>query len=290
MFYKLLNAYTRQFPFPQRGLKYFLKIADKMGIADKSYIKRLPDNFLMQLNPTEHIQQQLFWYGYYEKALGDILKKIIKPGGVFIDIGANIGYFSLLIANNVPTAKVISFEPARDIFLKLKENISINNIKNITPFNAAIGEMNEEKELFISGADNLGMSSFQQPENFSGKKEIVQVLTIDDWFKRAGLAKIDVIKLDVEGSELSALKGMSEVLQSFKPMVIVEINPETLAMFGLKSATIHNYLDKFNFKGFIISEAGELTKIGENEINETVNVLYAHNEKMELLSSMVTSH
>ena len=125
---------------------------------------------------------------------------------------------------------------------------------------------------------------------FTGKKEIVQVLTIDDWFKRAGLAKIDVIKLDVEGSELSALKGMNEVLQSFKPIIIVEINPETLGMFGLKPTDIHSYMNKSNFKGFIISEAGKLLKLDEKEIKETVNVLYAHNEKIELLSSLITSY
>ncbi len=289
MFYKLLNAYTRQFSFPNKGLKYFLKMSDRLGIADRTYTKKLPDKFYMQLNPTEHIQQQLFWYGYYEKSLGDVLKNIIKPGDVFLDIGANIGYFSLLIANNVPTAKVISFEPVREIFESLKGNIAINNIKNVTAFNAAIGELKEEKELFISGLDNLGMSSFQQPENFSGKKETVQVLTIDEWFERAGLAKIDVVKLDVEGSELPALKGMKEILQNFKPIVIVEINPETLSMFGLAPDDIYNYLSKFNFDSFLIAETGKLKKLEAGNINEPVNVLFVHHQKIELLSSLITS-
>ena len=289
MFYKLLNAYTKQFPFPHRGLKYFLKMSDRLGIADKTYTKKLPENFYMQLNPTEHIQQQLFWYGYYEKDLGEILSKIIKPGDVFIDIGANIGYFSLLVANNVSTAKVISFEPVREIFERLKENVAINDFKNITVFNAAVGEMKEEKELFVSGPDNLGMSSFQQPGNFSGKKEIVQVLVLDEWFQRAGLAKIDVIKLDVEGSELAALKGMKEILQSFKPIVIVEINPETLSMFDLAAHDIYDYLDNFNFKGFIISETGKLIDPEPKEKEETVNVLFIHKEKGELLSSLITA-
>lgn len=288
MFYKLLNAYTRQFPFPQRGLKYFLKATDRLGITDKIYTKRLPGNFYMQLNPTEHIQQQLLWYGYYEKPLGDVLKKIIKPGDVFLDIGANIGYFSLLIANSAPTVKVISFEPVRDIFQQLKENIALNNTKNVTVFNAAVGETKEEKEIFVSGADNLGMSSFQQPENFSGKKELVQVITLDDWFHRAGLAKIDIIKLDVEGSELNALKGMKQVLESFKPIVIVEINPETLSMFGLTSSDIFNYLTGFNFEAFLILGTGEIKKLKEIELNETINILFVHHQKKGLLSLLMS--
>src|SRR6186713_290100 len=150
MFYKLLNGYTRNFSFPHRGLKYFLKAANSLGIANRTYNKKLHDNFYMLLNPTEHIQQQLFWYGYYEKELGDLLKKIINPGDVFLDLGANIGYFSLLVANNFPSVKVISFEPVVGLFQNLNDNISLNNIKNISTINVAVGEINEQKELFIS--------------------------------------------------------------------------------------------------------------------------------------------
>ena len=280
MFYKLMNVYTRNFSFPHRGLKYFLKAANSLGIANKTYKKKLDGNFYILVNPTEHIQQQLFWYGYYEKELAIMLKKILRANDVFLDIGANIGYFSLLAANNLPSVKVISFEPVNELFQKLNENISLNNIKNITTVNAAVGEINEEKEMFLSAHDNLGMSSFQQPGNYTGKKEKVKVLTIDDWFKTSGLSSIDLIKLDVEGSELAALKGMKEVLQKQRPVVIVEINPETLSLFNLKPAIICNYLNQLNFDGFIISETGGLTNLQQSEINQTMNVLFIHHEKL----------
>lgn len=281
MFYKLVNAYTRQYSFPYRGLKYFLKIAKWLGISNKTYKKKLPGDFYMLLTPSEHIQRQLFWYGYYEKTLGDLIKKILQPGNVFLDIGANIGYFSLLAANNEPTSKIISFEPVKYLFQKLEENISINNFKNITAVNVAAGDINEEKELFISASDNLGMSSFQQPENYSGKKEKVKVITIDSWFKTARLSKVDLVKLDVEGSELAALKGMQEVLQNFKPLVIAEINPETLGSFNLTPADIYSYLNKLNFDSYFISEAGKLEHFKQNEINQTINILFIHPEKMK---------
>jgi FkbM family methyltransferase len=286
MFYKLLNAYTRQYSFPYRGLKYFLKMANWFGVADKTYKKRLPEDFYMLLTPSEHIQQQLFWYGYYEKDLGDMIKKCLKPGDVFLDIGANIGYFSLLAANSEPTSKVISFEPAKDLFQKLEENISINTFKNITTLNVAVGEINEETELFISGSDNLGMSSFRQPGNYSGKKEKVKVVTIDSWFKTAGLSKVDLIKLDIEGSELAALKGMQETLQNFKPLVIAEVNPETLASFNLTPGDIYSYLNKLNFDGFIISEKEGLKRVNQNNTRETKNVLFIHPDKIKFYQEL----
>jgi FkbM family methyltransferase len=162
----------------------------------------------------------------------------------------------------------------------MNDNISLNSIRNITTVNAAVGEMSEEKELFVSAPDNLGMSSFYQPENYAGKKERVKVETIDDWFKTSGLSKIDIIKLDIEGSELAALKGMKEVLQKQKPVLIVEINPETLSMFNLRSSDICDYLKQLNFEGFLILENGGLERLNHAGINQTTNVLFIHQEKV----------
>ena len=237
----------------------------------------------MFLTPSEHIQQQLFWYGYYEKTLGDLLKRILQPGDVFLDIGANIGYFSLLAANKEPTSKIFSFEPVKNLLQKLEKNISVNNFRNITAVNAAISDTIEEKELFVSAADNSGMSSFHPPENYSGTKEKVKVVTIDSWFKTAGLSKIDLIKLDIEGSELAALKGMQEVLQIFKPVVIAEINPETLGLFNLTPADVYEYLTNLDFTGYLITESGKLEPVPHAGLNHTVNVLFVHKEKVELL-------
>lgn len=288
MFYKLLNVYTRNFSFPHRGLKYFLKAAKLLGIANKTYRKKLPDNFFMLLNPTEHIQQQLFWYGYYEKELSDLLKKLVNPNDVFVDVGANIGYFSLLVARYFPSANVISFEPVTDLFKKMNENITLNSIENIITVNAAAGESNEERELFISGPDNSGMSSFYEPENYLGYKEKVKVVSIDEWFEGSRLSRIDILKLDIEGSELAALKGMKKALQNFKPLLIVEINPATLSMFSLNPADIYDYLGQYGFKGFLILENSRLKQLNQIETGQTINVLFVHQEKIELLSSFIT--
>jgi FkbM family methyltransferase len=282
MFYKLLNAYTRQFAFPHRGLKYFLKAAKWFGLADKTYNKKLANNFYMRVNPTEHIQQQLFWYGYYEKELGDLIRKTLKAGDVFIDIGANIGYFSLLAAKHQPTAKIFSFEPVSSLFKQFEENISINGFKNIIAVNAAVGERNDEREIYISGDDNKGMSSFEKPENYSGKTETVKVVEFDDWVNKSGFYKIDLIKIDVEGSELFALKGMSETFKNFKPLIIIEINPQTFRHFNFTGTDILNYLNGFGFSSFLISKAGELISISEYIAEDTNNVLFVHRERMRV--------
>lgn len=284
MFYKLLNAYTRKFGFPHRGLKYFLKTAKWLGLENRTYLKKVADHFYMQLNPSEHIQQQLFWYGYYEKELGTLIKKILEPGDVFLDVGANIGYFSLLAAKQQATAKVIAFEPISSVFEKLEENISINNAKNVTAIKVAVGKKNEDKEIFIAGADNMGMSSFQKPDNYSGVTEMVRVITIDEWIRTSGLSKINLIKFDIEGSELAALEGMNEALQNFKPLIITEINPAALKAFNLVPADIFNYLKKLDYSGFLILKDARLEPTGDFGIAGTQNVLFIHNENAKLLN------
>ena len=287
MFYQLLNAYTRRFPFPRRGLKYFLKAAKWLGIENKTYSKRLANNFYMRVNPSEHIQQQLFWYGHYEKELGLLIRKILKPGDVFLDIGANIGYFSLLAAKHEPTAKIFSFEPVGSSFQKLEENIALNAAKNIKALNAGIGERNEEREIYISDEDNTGMSSFQRPENYSGKSERVKVITVDKWFSSSGLVKVDLIKLDVEGSELAAVKGMDETLKNFKPLLIVEINPETLSQFALMPADIFRHLGDLCFSGFLILSSGRLKQINNYQPGDTNNVLFIPDEKIRFYIHLI---
>ena len=241
----------------------------------------------MRVNPSEHIQQQLFWYGHYEKELGVLIRKILKPGDVFLDIGANIGYFSLLAAKHEPTAKIFCFEPVRSSFHKLEENIALNAAKNVKAVNAGIGERNQEREIYISGEDNTGMSSFQRPENYSGKSEIVKVITVDEWFSSSGLARIDLIKLDVEGSELASVKGMDGTLKKFKPLLIVEINPETLSQFDLMPEDIFRHLRDLSFSGFLILSSGTLKQVNHYQTGDTNNVLFIHDEKIKFYIHLI---
>jgi FkbM family methyltransferase len=245
-----------------------------LGIAGKDYQKKISGNFQMWLMPKDHIQQQLFWYGYYDKPLGNLLKKIIKPGDVFMDIGANIGYFSMLAAIKEPSANVIAFEPAIANFEKLSQNIVLNKFRNIQTVKAAAGEFNEEKILYLSAEDNMGMNSFEQPENYSGKKEKVKVVRMDDWFRQSGLSRINIIKMDTEGSELSVLNGMKEILMKFKPLLIIEINPETLSRFYVAPDSIISFLYELNYDGYIIPESGELLPLKQNQTDQTINVFF----------------
>ena len=100
--------------------------------------------------------------------------------------------------------------------------------------------------------------------------------------------KIDLVKIDIEGSELSALKGMKNVLANFKPLLLIEINPETLAMFSLKATDIFYHLNQFNFFAYEISKDSTLINRELMEVTETKNFLFIHPDKKELYSGLLT--
>lgn len=258
-----------------------------LGITEKVYQKRLPEKIFMNLKPAEHIQQQLFWYGEYEKSLGTVLKKLLQPDSTFIDIGANIGYFSLLAAKTAPKSKIAAFEPVSYLFDALENNISLNRFKNIQSVKAAVGEKEEDRLIYLSGGNNAGMSSFQPPENYSGNSETVKVITFDNWFAGSGLAKADIIKIDVEGNELAVLKGMKETITRLKPHILLELNPETLAYFKLTAGDVLNFILPFSYKPYLITEPGKLKKLNTTAITSTINIALIHNEKLEAIPPLL---
>jgi FkbM family methyltransferase len=277
--YKLINYYTQRYTFPHKGWKYFHRWLKFWQLDRKEYRKKLSNDTFIFVTPSDHIQQQLFWYGNYEKPVGLLLEKLTQPGSVVIDIGANIGYFTLVAAQKATKGKVFSFEPVQQLFEKLKKNIEENKLANTEIFLLAIGDVRKDSVIYISSSENIGMSSLSPPENFSGVSQSIQMNSLDNWIKTSDIKKADIIKLDIEGSELSALKGMKETLIKFKPALIVEINPETLSYFDLAPSDILDYLKNLDYLPFHVSENGFLSKM--EKISAQENITFIHSSKID---------
>jgi len=239
----------------------------------------LKNGIFIRVTPFDHIEQQIFWYGHYEQPVAILLENIVKPDSIVLDIGANIGYFTLIAAQKAKKGKVVAFEPVQELSKKLQQNIRENHFQNIKVVEAAAGESEKDSTIYLSTSENSGMSSLQPPENFSGLSQAVKIINIDQWIKQSEIEKIDIVKLDIEGSELFALRGMKETLINFKPFLIVEINKNILANFSLVPGDIMNYLTGLGYISFDISEKGELKKYSGVLLNE--NAAFVHSEKLK---------
>jgi FkbM family methyltransferase len=156
-----------------------------------------------------------YWLGSYESEKVSLFEKTLKKGNTVFDIGAHVGFYTLLSAELAgKEGKVFSFEPLTANYEYLKKHIEINNYKNIIPFNVAV-------------SDKDGFASFKQGENTStgqltSEGEIrVRTIAIDDWINNKKLPVPDILKIDVEGAEFAVLKGAVNLLNRYHPIIFL---------------------------------------------------------------------
>ncbi len=211
------------------------------------------------VRPSEHIQQQLFWYGYYEKDAILTWEQMINADTIVLDIGANTGYYSIIAAKKA--RHIYAFEPGSINRKKLEENTGLNKLVNITILPYAISDQKGMAELFISGKDNTGMNSLAQPGNFSGEKEIVSVETIDNWVAENRIPGISIVKIDVEGLEMQVLRGMQTIIEEQKPVIFIEIIGQLLMRSGYSVTGIYDLLSAKGYYAYEIKGPSRLKHI-----------------------------
>lgn len=195
---------------------------------------------------TGFSSRYIFWV--IMKSLIDYISEYLKAGDVFIDIGANIGLFSLNASKIVGNrGKVVAFEAFSSNFKQFKNNILINNFKNIISENKAISNQNSTIEILYNEEDhNIGMASAFLKDFTS--KEIVESTTLDEYASTHNISKIDLIKIDIEGGEYNAILGMAKILTNSKPRVIMEINHQTLQDSGHTEKEIIDLFSQFSYR------------------------------------------
>lgn len=206
-------------------------------------------NIYLEINIHEPMDQMIFFFNKYEELQTKILTKNIKEmkPHIFLDIGANSGLYSLIIAKQFSKLKVYAFEPIEESFLKLKKNINLNKLKNkINIYNFGLSDKNQQLKMNALKKNNyiqLGGYGILRgrKKNISDKLHIcsAQFKKGDDifYFKN----KIIFCKIDVEGHELNVLHGIKKLLANNKIFFQIEI-------FDKEYKKVNNFLKKNNFK------------------------------------------
>ena len=221
----------------------------------------------------------------HEKATTDLFKKIVKEGDTVVDLGANIGYFTLLAAKLVgPNGKVYSFEPEPKNYSYLKKNIELNNYSQATAINKAVSDKNGTTELFIclydTGHHTInkydGIEAYSHGRSTEKRPIKIETITLDEFFKGKE-DSIDMIKMDVEGAEALALRGMDNILRTNdKLKMIIEFFPLLIKNMGSSpEELIYKLLNNYKFSIFVVpddydSSAEKLTRA--ESIDEIMSV------------------
>ena len=172
----------------------------------------------------------------YEPHVTDAIAKLLKPGDTFLDIGANIGYYSLLAASIVQSSgKVIAFEPNQKNQQLMYSSIVENNFSNITLYPFAVSNSQKILRLMTSGSNGWLVNLSKD----SAEYQLVQSVVIDEILETE--KQIDFIKIDIEGHEPIALQGMVRTIHEHRPIIFTEFHPYAVGEEFLKQLTSYGY-------------------------------------------------
>lgn len=210
----------------------------------------------------DNLQRQLFIYGGYERALGDLLLDELGPNDVYLDIGANIGVHALPAAQllSAQGGRVIAFEAAPDTARLLRQTAELHRCDSLEVVTAALSDTDGKTLLRDStrwGSGDTGVRSLfgDGPGAYP-----VSVRTFDGWASDSQLKRLDVVKVDVEGAELHVLRGMEASLRALRPrLVVVELVPELLARGGTTVEQVGDFMTRLGYAvtGVPISELAD---------------------------------
>jgi len=271
MFENIVTKIWAQF----KKIYIFLKL-DRLLLLDKvfknisgfilktiSYFKR------MQIHPDGMWGTEMrFLLGLYEAESILICKKLIKPGMSVVDVGGDIGYYTRFFSNFVKEkGNVHVFEPDPSTFAILEKNIKAFRYKNVVSSKLALSDKNGKMDFFeMKGPGKHSLFDVsKEDKNFIVKDKItVQTTTLDDFLEKLGNPKIDFLKIDIEGGEISAMMGMKKTIANNKKiMAMVEFNTRTISASGKKPSDYIRDLSSFGFIVKEINSKGQLKDIDE---------------------------
>ena len=189
-----------------------------------SYILKTNHDFLLRINPSEDagVELSLHETGTYEKGILTFLQSNLRKGDCFVDVGANIGLMSIFASNCVGNeGQVLAYEAHPKTAELLKENIGLNQLLNIQVCQYALGSEEGQTKIYDNWQINRGGASLIVKTEDSNSFDI-DIHQLDH--KISSNLQPKVIKIDVEGFELEVLKGASETIKRFQPILIVEFS------------------------------------------------------------------
>ncbi len=179
----------------------------------------------------------LYVCGSFEPNEFSFLHGFLKPGMVFVDVGANDGYYTLFAARRVGKAgKVVAVEPSTRERVNLRRNLVRNHLDNVHVVPAALGAVAGDADLRLAHGTHSGhntLGKFAHDDVTPADLERVMVKTLDEVVAELGLGRVDFVKIDVEGAEASVVAGARGALASIRPVMLLEINDGALCAQGM---------------------------------------------------------
>jgi FkbM family methyltransferase len=187
--------------------------------------------------------------GTNELPVQQALLGYLNPGDIFYDIGANVGFFTVIGAKLVgPSGQVYAFEPVSENAAAIRHNAKINDFSKVTVLEKAVSSSTGKGELLLAeypGGHTL--STAGTPPDLKGSVT-VDLVSIDDLVEQQRLTPPTVVKIDVEGAEIDVLHGMSQTIKAFKPAIVYEVDDRNKESFRRKGQELEAFMKSLGYQ------------------------------------------
>ncbi len=247
-------------------------------------LPEVPETSIIMLNPgTDRVASMLFWRGGvegWEPTTIRLFLGLLRPGSTVLDVGANTGLFSLLAARREPGARVHALEPVNQVFRVLEDNVAANRLENVTCHRLACGEKPGRVTIHVPENEPIPMMASLVAGWSRGRhrREQVECVTVDGLVEKIGPNRVDVLKVDAEGSEDAVLRGAVTTLERYRPFVFCEVLER-----GDLGRAVMEALHGLDYCFFALSPTGvrpSATVLGGADGDESHNYLFVPRDRL----------
>ena len=233
--------------------------------------------------------------GDFEQSEYAFVGRFLKQGMVVLDIGANEGYYTLLASKCVGAqGRVIGFEPSPRERRSLRINLRVNRCTNVRVERFALVAEEGEVDLHVVEKGETGCNSLRPPDVKGATRTVrVPLTTLDRYLRRHAIRRVDFVKMDIEGAELSALQGASSLLQtSPRPLLLIEISDLRTRPWGYSSREIARRLSYEAFALYRPVRDGQLRMMDMDDVADgsDFNVIAVPQERISEIADFLLTH
>jgi FkbM family methyltransferase len=268
---------TRRYPL--RGSERLLRLLYSPFNRENAPIEaviRYNKDMLINLDTASYIEWYIYFFGYYERYIINLMKRWLRQGGVAVDVGANVGCHTLIMSSLVgPAGRVLAFEPHPKIFERLADNLNLNRLANVKTFPYALADESGSANLYTFGEDyaNQGMSSLTPVDGTEAQHSIpIECKTLDEVAESESLDRLDLIKIDTEGYEAKVIMGAKKSLASFRPSLLLEYNKAHWQRAGHTLEDVKSLLTDLGYELYFARRSGIIVKV-KDSLPPAANIL-----------------
>lgn len=250
--------------------------AKRIGVPPEPQEVTLLGGARLRLDMTDGMQRNMYYLGFLEPRYVACLARYVRPGGMFVDVGANVGYYAVWAALRVgPAGYVYAFEPNPVAFDHMAANVALNGLGNVTLHKVALGEQHGTGCLKLC-LGQLGGSRLIAGETRDEDLVSVQIETLDSYLTDAPMgSQVDVMKIDAEGAEAAILRGAAQVLGgSMQPYLLMEVDDRLLRQLGSSATSILADLGDYGYRPFRVARDGSTLPLRHGYVPAHTNLLF----------------